>query len=440
MADAEAWLAVARFGLGARPGELRKVGRDARGWLRGQLVARVPRPGELADLPDVATIVAEAAVARADGEDAKKKLQKEHRQLYLREAGAVARLRVKTSEPFRERLVAFWSNHFAISVGKNPVAGLAGAYEREAIRPHVCGRFEDMLLASARHPGMLLYLDQNRSVGPGSRVGARKGDGLNENLAREILELHTLGVDGGYEQKDVEALARILTGFTVAPPDKGGRDGFLFLDNRHEPGAKTLLGVRYAEDGEQEGIQALTDLARHPSTAKHVAKKLARHFAGDSPPDALVKRLEDTFVDSGGHLGQLAGVLVEDDACWSPLPVKLKSPQDLVISTARALDYDGEDAPLVTSMDNLGQAPWRVPSPAGWPDTEEGWTGPEAVLRRVEWAGLVGEKHGARAEPAELAEEVLGPWLDDDLASMLRESDPALALALLVASPAFQRR
>lgn len=440
MADAEAWLAVARFGLGARPGELRKVGKDARGWLRGQLVARVPRPSELADLPDVETIVTEAAEARSDGEDAKKQLQKEHRQLYKREAGAVAKLRARTSEPFRERLVSFWSNHFAVSVSKSPVIGLAGAYEREAIRPHVCGRFEDMLLASARHPGMLLYLDQNRSVGPGSRVGTRKGDGLNENLAREILELHTLGVDGGYEQKDVEALARILTGFTVAPPDKGGRDGFLFVENRHEPGAKTLLGVRYAEEGEQEGVKALTDLARHPATAKHVATKLARHFAGDQPPDTLVKRLETTFLDSGGHLGQLAAVLVDDEACWEPRPLKLKSPQDLVISTARALDYDGEPGPLLASLETLGQSPWFVPSPAGWPDTEEGWTGPEAVLRRVEWAGLVGEKNGAKADAADLAEEVLGPWLDADLASMLRESDPALALALLVASPAFQRR
>ena len=191
------------------------------------------------------------------------------------------------------RLVMFWSNHFCVSANKGPVRGMAGAYEREAIRPHVLGRFVDMLLAVERHPAMLVYLDNHVSIGPNSRAGLNRGLGLNENLAREILELHTLGVGGGYTQEDVTNLARILTGWTVAnlanPVGEPGR--FFFAPARHEPGAWTVLGKRYGEAGMAAGEAVLRDLARHPATARHIARKLARHFVSAEPPAALVARL-----------------------------------------------------------------------------------------------------------------------------------------------------
>ncbi len=261
--------------------------------------------------------------------------------------------RVTSDRPFVERLVAFWSNHLCVSTGaKVLVAPLAGSYEREAIRPHVLGRFEDMVLASARHPAMLVYLDNFQSIGPNSRGGQFSGRGgrgqkrgLNENYARELLELHTLGVDGGYTQQDVQELAKILTGWTVAglvrgapqvtaqrgrrpngrtgatpataDPDRNGPIGFTFQALLHEPGAKTVLGVKYGDDGEEEGERVIRALCRHPSTARFVATKLVTHFVGDQPPAAAVDRIARVFRDSDGDLRAVSLALVDLDDAWS---------------------------------------------------------------------------------------------------------------------------
>src|SRR5690606_7407208 len=249
---------------------------------------------------------------------------------------------------------AFWSNHLCISASaKAIVAPISGAYEREAIRPHVLGRFEDMVLASAQHPAMLLYLDNAQSIGPASRAaravrrpraGAQRG--LNENYARELLELHTLGVNGGYTQQDVQELARILTGWTVGGLPGARRDAtsgpvrFAFEPMLHEPGAKTLLGRRYADEGEDEGRRAIEALCRHPATARFIATKLVRHFISDEPPAAAVDAVAGAFADSDGDLRVTLRALVDHPESWSAAHRKFRTPQDWLIAVLRALRVD----------------------------------------------------------------------------------------------------
>ena len=230
-------------------------------------------------------------------------------------AEALARLQraVIADCGFVERLVVFWSNHFCISANKGALARMwAGSFEREAIRPHVLGRFGDMLKAVEQHPAMLFYLDNQQSLGPDSRAGQNRKRGLNENLAREIMELHTLGVGGGYSQDDVTSLARIITGWTFAgrQGQLGAPGSFVFNANAHEPGAQPLLGKTYRDNGVAQGEAALADIARHPSTANFIATKFARHFVADDPPPALVARLQQVFHSSDGDLRALALALV----------------------------------------------------------------------------------------------------------------------------------
>ena len=262
------------------------------------------------------------------------------RQGYLREGsrdyqaavGARTTSALQTATPFVERLVHFWSNHFAVSVDKLLIVGLAGSFEADAIRPHVLGRFEDPLLAVVRHPAMLLYLDQAQSTGPGSMMGSR-GRGLNENLAREILELHTLGVRSGYTQEDVKEFARALTGWTL--PGDGGTSGgttggatFRFVPALHEPGTRTVLGKTYSDAGEAQARSVIHDLVAAPATALHVARKLARHFVADDPPQALVQRLAETFARTGGDLASVYRELIASPDAWQLAAAKFKSPWD----------------------------------------------------------------------------------------------------------------
>ena len=251
---------------------------------------------------------------------------------------------------FVERLVVFWSNHFCISANKGELARIwAGSFEREAIRPHVLGRFADMLKAVEQHPAMLFFLDNQQSLGPDSRAGQNRKRGLNENLAREIMELHTLGVGGGYTQDDVTSLARIITGWTFA-----GRQGqlgtpgsFVFNANAHEPGPQRLLGKIYEDNGVAQGEAALADIARHPSTAKFIATKFARHFVADDPPPALVARLQDVFRKTDGDLKAMAMALVDSDEAWQAPLTKLRSPYEFLVATGRLLARDpGRSRPL----------------------------------------------------------------------------------------------
>lgn len=437
----EAAVALNRFGLGARPGELRSVAADPRGWLREQVgpVSPAPPP-ELASLPSSGQLVREAREKRQqsqDDPDARDAFQRSFREAVRVEMAQRALVHARTDQPFRERMVRFWANHLAISISKAEVSPVAGAYEREAIRPHVGGPFRTLLLAAEAHPAMLIYLDNARSIGPDSAAGDRSGRGLNENHAREILELHTLGVHGGYTQADVEALAQILTGWGL---DRDGTAGTAFLEQRHQPGGKRLLGRVYPEGGAAEAKAALRDLARHPSTARFLATKLTRHLVADDPPESAIAKIEAVFRDSEGDLSTVHTALIELPEAWAQTGTKLKTPEELVISAARGLGYEADGEPMLASTRYLGQTPLNAPSPQGWPDRATDWLGPEAVLGRVEWAQKVGRD--ARVDDAlGLAEDLLGPLLGDRSRQAIEAAtDPAEAVALLIACPEFQRR
>ena len=289
----EGAIAAHRFGLGARPGEIEAASGSPKAWLMGQLDSSPPQPQALDGQPfrSSADLVPEVLEIRKMSADQKKLLEvfRTYVQLYVREMGARFALGFTTERPFAERLVWFWSNHFTVSAQNPRDIMFAGAFEREAIRPNINGHFEDLLLAVVRHPAMLLYLDNAQSLGPDSMAGVVTGKGLNENLGRELMELHTLGVDGGYTQGDVIAMAKLLTGWSLDPGGTG--TGFRYYPARHEPGAIVLRGKTYP-GGEEGGIAAIKDLAQDPATARHIARKFAVQFIADDPPAASIERLQ----------------------------------------------------------------------------------------------------------------------------------------------------
>ena len=443
MSTRDAFTAVSRFGLGPRPEELDAAARNPHVWLKRQIREPSQNLAEFAGLPSGEARMGDFLRARRDRGDggAQKLIRESFRETYISETSARLRIQLTTASPFRERLVAFWSNHFTVSVQRPPVFGLAGAFEREAIRPHVTGRFYDMLLAVARHPAMLVYLDNGQSFGPNSQQGYRQRRGLNENLAREMLELHTLGVDGGYTQTDVRELAKMLTGWTVAPPRFADAGRFQFNPDAHEPGGKTLLGVRYRDGGAGEAETAFRDLARHPATARHIATKLCRHFIADDPPRAAVERIARVFRDTDGNLAAVSEALVEQPEAWADPLAKVKSPHDFVISALRATGYQGQGEMVLGALRLLGQTPFNAPSPAGWPDTAGEWVGPESILRRAEWAMAVGMRIGEFKAPDRLFETTIAPVASAETAkAVARAPSRADAVALVFASPEFQRR
>ena len=384
-------------------------------------------------------------MARTDGQtDMQARFRDEVRPLLVADNNARVYFAARTNKPFRERLATFWSNHFTVShAGKRQLVGACLPYEVEAVRPHLDGRFDDLLLAVEAHPVMLMYLDNQQSVGPSTRVARRRGGGLNENLAREILELHTLGVKGGYDQADVVSLARIITGWTVSNGRFiGGRPGeFRFVPMMHEPGAHTLLGKAYLAQGLGQGQTALRDLARHPSTARFVATKLVKHFVADTPPPEAVARIERVFLDSDGHLPTVHRALVHLDAAWDASNRKLKTPYELVVSTVRGLGIDRFPGSAMTGFLRLmNHVPFTAPSPAGWPDDAQYWAAPSALKRRVEWGLEIGARLG-NAKRADRFVEHMAPAQDKGLRrAIARAQSPAQGLGLLLASPNFQWR
>ena len=346
---------------------------------------------------------------------------------------------------FVERLVAFWSNHFCISATKGEPARIwAGAFEREAIRPHVLGRFANMVRAVEQHPAMLYFLDNQQSLGPNSRAGINRKRGLNENLAREIMELHTLGVGGGYTQADVTSLARIITGWTFAGPQGqlAPPGSFAFAVNAHEPGPQVLLGKTYDDNGLQQGEAALYDLAHHPSTAKFIATKLARHFVADDPPPALVQRLADTFRKTDGDLAAVSRALVDSDEAWSAPLTKIRTPYDFMIASGRMLAViPPEPGRYLNPLNLLGQPLWSPAGPNGFADTNAVWASPEGMKLRLDLAAQIGERTGDNVEPRDLIHVVAGDAVTPETkrAIELAESRKQ-AMALLLMSPEFQRR
>ena len=461
-------IAANRFGLGARPGDLQVIDRNPQSWLLDQLQGPSGSPADIRQLPHSSTVLVEVQDLRreqrqrnksaeddAPDMDTVEKYGRVARRHYMNQVGARYRTAAASDYPFHERLVHFWSNHFALSADKQPLPTIAGLFENEAIRPNVSGKFADMLIAAEQHPAMILYLDNQRSVGPGSQLGKRANRrnrdrtiGLNENLAREILELHTLGVNGGYAQEDVTTFAKVITGWSIGGVSENGRfaDGdpgkFEFREAIHEPGAQMLLGKRYSQSGVDQGEAVLRDLATHPSTARFLATKLARHFVADEPPAGLVDKLVAAYLESGGDLAAVYEVLVQADEPWTETYAKYKTPHEFVISTFRAFNHvPRETRFVVQALDLMAQTPFRPGSPEGWPDTAAQWGGADGLYKRIEWCNTVARVVGSNARPSELGDAVLGPPLSAATrTSIARAESGVQGITLLLASPEFQRR
>ncbi|TAD77726.1 MAG: DUF1800 domain-containing protein [Sphingomonadales bacterium] len=381
----------------------------------------------------------------------------EARRVLADDIGVRVNLAVSSPAPMIERLVHFWANHFSVSVGKPGTQFEVGPHEFAAIRPHVLGRFADMLKAAVLHPAMLLYLDQFQSIGPNApfaQARARRGGdtperprGLNENLAREVLELHTLGVDGGYTQADVTEFARALTGWTVPGIGRVGRfaaeqpGGAAFVALVHEPGARQVLGRSYPAGEAAQALAILDDLAAHPATARHVATKFARHFAGDTPPPALVARLEADFLRTGGDLASLTRTLVEAPEAWTQKPVKFRTPFEWLVAALRLTGAQALPAQrIVGALTQLGQLPWAAPSPAGYEDNAASWAGPDALVRRVELAERL-VRNAPQDDVVVRAEAAFpGALGETTLAQLKRAESGQQAIALLLVSPEMMRR
>jgi uncharacterized protein (DUF1800 family) len=427
--------ALIRFGLGRRGDE--PLPADPAAWLRQQL--RQPDPGINGPRPSTANGL---TALRSDRQTKPPPGESRARALYQAESRAELENALVTPTPFRERLVWFWGNHFTVSI-RGGAAAVAGSFVEEAIRPHVTGRFETMLVAVMHHPAMLIYLNNAGSVGPNSPAGQRSHRGLNENLARECLELHTVSPAAGYSQADVTNFAKVLTGWSIDlqsdPP------GFRFRPFAHEPGPQTVMG-RVFPPGEDGGLAALHFLANHPATHRFLATKLVRHFVSDDASADAVRRIEGVLRDSGGNLGAAAAALTALDAAWEPA-TKLRAPQDFVIASLRALDLPPEQRAgmnLPGILAGLGQPFWNAPQPNGWPDRASDWAAPEAMMRRIDWAyavsGRVAAPQSGR-DAAELAEVALGPLLRaDTLQAVHRAGSRRDAMTLLLSSPEFQRR
>jgi uncharacterized protein (DUF1800 family) len=469
-------IATNRFGLGARPGDAAAVGNDAEAWLLRQIEPAGPaaappeRPASAETIVELTELqlARQALRQRLTGEvsDVEQAALREYGQFvterYRSQATAAFRRAIETEQPFHERLVGFWANHFAVSADKQPVRAIAGLYRDEAIRPHVAGNFRDLLTAAIRHPAMLLYLDNVASIGPNSVLGLRanrnRRAGLNENLAREILELHTVGVTGGYTQNDVIEFAKTLTGWSIAgqgpganrmsrlAPTDAGTEGrspgrFAFRDAIHEPGAKTILGRTIPEGGADETETVLAFLAGLPATAHFLATKLARHFVADAPPAQLIEHLAQTYLDHDGELAPVYTALVRARESWDEPLAKFKTPAEFIVSIYRTIGAGPSNDPFVSVATQLGQRPFTPGSPAGWPDQAAQWNGGDALLKRVEWATRVGRIVGDRVDAVERLDEVLGASASDSTRQAVAHAESgAQAMALLLSSPEFQRR
>jgi uncharacterized protein (DUF1800 family) len=448
----KAAIAVHRFGLGARPGEIESVSSDPKNWLIAQIgeAAEQPLRPDGSAFPDSGALVRqeremilERGALKAAGAEAQKLLSGRRLKIFSDEMAGRFKLGFTTTRPFAEHLVWFWTNHFTVSVTAGRTFNFAGAFEREAIRPHIAGRFEDMLLAVAQHPAMLIYLNNNASIGPDSPAGRHTGKGRNENLGRELMELYSLGVDGDYTQADVTALANILTGWSVYPD---APTGFRFFPNRHQPGAQSLRGKSYSADF-GGGIQALRDLAHDPHTARHIATKFATYFIADEPSPSSVTRLEVVFNKTGGDLKALATAAIEDEAAWQSSRAKMRSPVEYVTAAYRLLDLPQNEMggqQIRAAMQGaraMGEFPFTAPSPKGWPLTSDAWSGPDAVLNRIEWAKALAGRMGAGVDAVGLADMGLGPLVTSTTKTLMARAESQNdALALLMSSPEFQRR
>lgn len=443
-----------RFGYGLGPSSLPRPPESlTEGLQQPDQMARIHKGTSLRQGLKLAKVFREAGkAARNDepgGQAAYRAARRDLQDIYRATlATGLARI-VDSQTPLRERLVWFWADHFTAAAKRAPLRGLASAYLDEAIRPNITGTFADLLKAVVTHPFMLNYLDQVASVGPNSTVGKRRNRGLNENLAREVLELHTLGVNASYSQNDVRGLAELMTGLSVDP----GK-GFLFRNAIAEPGTKTVLGKAYGgRRGKLDDVlAAMDDLSVHPNTASHIAEKLARHFVSEDPDPRLVFDLEKAFTASNGDLMTVYEVLLAHPSATSELGRKAKQPFDFVASSLVALGYSGKEVSTMTLNDArkyihepmvaMGQEFLAPPGPDGWSESAEDWITPQGLATRITWAMAVAEEVQARVgDPRDFLDRTL-----EDAASRTLQLSVAGAptraegIGLVLASAEFNRR
>jgi uncharacterized protein (DUF1800 family) len=485
-------IAATRFGLGARPGEIVAAASDPRGWLKAQIrpdAAVIPE-GDLPSSREVFTARRDAVAASAQGAMRRsgasgeaqagraeagrliqQQVQREVRDNLQKETTARIRHAATTADSFAERWLRFWSNHFTVSARNAQLIGLVGPFEREAIRPRIFGSFAGLLGAASLHPGMLTYLDAANSIGPSTEIAVRRKAGLNENLAREILELHTLGVGAGYSQDDIVEFAKALTGWTIASGPTARLAGLasisgagprrrnaalreaalefqrefgetIFMEALHEPGPRTVLAKSYGGSSRSQAPAILDDLARHPATARHIAVKLARHFVSDAPPSSAIAQLEGVFRKTDGDLAELARSVVDLDEAWGDTQKKFKTPDELLISAARAAGVDDAfGGGLRQVYISLAQQPFSAPSPAGWPDDTASWSGADAVMKRIEWANAVARRMARSESPLQFLDRSLGELAGGKTRQAVARAESAeQGLVIALMSPEFQRR
>ncbi|MGH7114139.1 MAG: DUF1800 domain-containing protein [Stellaceae bacterium] len=389
--------------------------------------------------------------------------QQARARLVVREAAEARILKaVLSRRQLQQVMVNFWFNHFNIFSGKGLDRVWIGNYEDQAIRPHALGRFRDLLLAVAEHPAMLVYLDNTQNAAPGSPGARGAASGLNENFAREVMELHTLGVNGGYTQDDVTTLARVLTGWRVNPPGSEKFPGVaaIFDGMRHDYSPKMFLGRRLAAGGRAQGEEALDILAGSPATAHHIAYQLAQYFVADVPPPALVDRLAARFLATGGDIRQVLETLFASPEFWDSAGQKYKTPYEYVISAVRAAGVPvNNPRPLIGWMSRFGMPLYGCETPDGYANTQQAWLSPEAAIQRISFAvafargGVpvsaqpAGDADGAallphRPDPVDPArlEEMFGASLSGSTRAAVEAASPGLRAALILGSPDFMHR
>jgi uncharacterized protein (DUF1800 family) len=491
-----------RLGFGPRPGDLATVSRDPQAWIEQQLAPQqLALPASLTarlnetqftggdPIAPVREFIALLQDRRAAAKFAQSAQTMQPGQAVAAAPGAAAQAgqpngpvaqyvrgfqlpaiesrlfrALESPRQLQEVMVDFWFNHFNVYQNKNFMRVLVGHYEHSAIRPHALGRFRDLLGATAHHPAMLYYLDNWTSVGP---QGEARGRGLNENYARELMELHTLGVDAGYSQQDVTQLARMLTGWTIVPPRRplaagplarmarsgngGAMPGFLFNERMHDAGEKTWLGHRIAPNGQAEGEYALDVLASHPATAHHIAYKLAQYFVSDQPDPALVERLASEFQKHDGQIVPVLRALFASDAFWSPANrgAKFKTPYHYALSTLRAGGYTVDGAqPLANFLGAEGMPLFGCLTPDGYKNTEAAWLNADGVGKRFDFAAQVANHRLGREQltgglAARDLMDQLGPLVTPatrELVARKSEEAPVVAVAMVLAGPGMMRR
>lgn len=407
----------------------------------------------------------------AEQEKKLQQIQKSYKgkQTFFQQTGYVLKQSIKSEQSLNWRLLDFFSNHFSVSAEGGLMKVLAVTLETEAIAPNLNGSFQDMLIAVSQHPAMLMYLNNEKSFGPNSTMAinrekkrekqrAKNGTskakklGLNENLAREILELHTLGVNGGYKQKDVTELAKAITGWSLTNPRKVDELTYLYRHEGHEPGSRTVLGKRYPA-GKEQGLKILKDLANHPSTADYVSRKLVQHFVNDKPNEELVKQLNHTWLATKGDLKAIMATLINSQHAWQTERNKFKNPREFLVSTLRLIDSTQvskltkakshvdklKDKQLISWLTQMGQRPFAAGSPAGYPDSESDWNGANALMSRIDWVNLVVSK--VRVDIDKAITLVFGDDKNsDNYLRIVRAESKQQALTMLLLSPEFMRR